>query len=160
MDTNKRTMICPKCGAENLSWRWRCQTCGTLLQEEDISAGKFDRWGDGEWLALILGLIGAGVWTLAMVGLFSVNLLFILVVLIPWVGLALAWKRPFIGGVVLIVVGSVTAYALVGLRGGDILFLLAGLPFLVCGVLFILSWREGREALTSSASSEGKSRQY
>ena len=52
----------------------------------------------------------------------------------------LAWKRSFIGGIVLIVLGL--AAALVGLGVAYILFLLVGLPLLASGVLFILSWRE------------------
>lgn len=29
-----RTLRCPKCGAENLSWRGRCESCGAPLHED------------------------------------------------------------------------------------------------------------------------------
>ncbi len=53
--------------------------------------------------ALIVGIVGVGVWTWAMVGLFEMSLLLVFVILIPWASLALTWKWSGVGGVFLII---------------------------------------------------------
>ena len=40
-----RTMKCPKCSAENLSWQERCQSCGARLHEEDEVSNML-HWGE------------------------------------------------------------------------------------------------------------------
>ncbi len=119
MDTNKRTMICPKCGAENLSWRLRCQACGILLHEEDINTVKISRWGPLEWAALVSGLIGTSAAAFSWWFVFAIaegkphitdpiDWLFVLGTgLLGLGGVAVGWKWALIGGVLLIVEGLV-----------------------------------------------------
>jgi len=104
-------------------------------------------------IALILGLIGAGVYTGAVVGLFSsVNLFFILLVVIPWASLALTSKWAGVGGLLLIVSLSLPFLGLAsnvleehpGALGAAIVYWLNMPVIVVSGVLFILSWWKGR----------------
>lgn len=116
IDTNKRTMLCPKCGAENLSWRSRCQTCGTLLHEEDeVTTVKYHRRDYLLLSALICGLIGAGAVAFFWWFVFAfaeghitdpIGLLFMLGTGLFVLGsVAIASKWPLIGGGLLIVEG-------------------------------------------------------
>ena len=103
----ERTSVCPKCGVEIPKWQVRCRNCGELL---DKDAGKYvpapGRRGRLWWFALIVGLVGVGAWTLAIVGLFKMSLLIVFVVLIPWASLTLTWKWSSVGGVLLIIASS------------------------------------------------------
>ena len=118
MGTDKRTMLCPKCGAENYSWRSRCQTCNTLLHEEDeVSTANYHRRDYLRWSALITGLTGAGTVTFFVwfLGAFAqgritrlIDWLFVLGTgLFALGGVAIAGKWPLIAGVMLIVEGLV-----------------------------------------------------
>ena len=172
MDTNKRTMLCPKCGAENYSWRSRCQTCNTLLHEEDeVSTANYHRRDYLRWSALITGLTGAGTVTFFVwfLGAFAqgritrlIDWLFVLGTGLFALGsMAIARKWPLIGGVLLIVEGLVPIglFVWAGIQSGHVLgvllfSLIPGLPLLTSGVLYILAWREGRRP--SSVAIAGK----
>jgi len=93
---------------------------------------------------LFIGLVGVGVWTWAMVGLFKMSLLLVFVVLIPWASLALTWKRSLVGGVLLI--SASISWLFVGLGyleeqpgalGAAMLFWFSLLPIFISSVLFI-----------------------
>ena len=158
MEMTDRTMTCPECGAENLIWRWRCQSCGTALHEGEETAVSPGRHGVLWWVTFIMGVVYAGVvifmvpfawvwvdWVYRM----PEGSLIVLTVVIP-VGVAIAWKWEWISGAMLMATGI---YAIVWfllarqeLPLGLVLWLL---PLLVIGGLFILSWflsyRRGRE---------------
>lgn len=166
MSETNRTMICPKCGVENLSWRLRCQTCGTLLHEEDISTVKYHRRGYLWWSALISSLIGAGTAAFVMwfISAFAqgritdpIGWLF---VLFPLCSVAIALKWRLVGGVLLILESSALiglfimgVLSLVRTQSGSSFWwillvpLVGGLQLLASGVLFLLSWRAGRRHL-------------
>lgn len=121
-----------------------------------------------KWLrlvGLILGIIGAGglaliVWVVLAFSwgriVEPIHWLYVLVSGLIIIGsVAVAWKWELIGGVALIVEGLppivigtlwVTQYGLFALF---LLVLPVGLPLLICGILFTLSWREGQKHLIS-----------
>ena len=105
------------------------------------------------WAAFILGLIGAAFWTIGMVsgGYYATWWFVTALAIMPWVGLALTWKRSGVGGVVLITTLSLLflGYTL-GLlsekpNAWELMPILYGFPFIVAsGVLFLLAWWKGR----------------
>ncbi len=170
MNTTNRTMICPKCGAENFSWRSRCQKCGILLHEEDeVSTVKYHRRDYLRLSALITGLIGAGgvAFSMWFISIFAggritrpIDWLFVLGIGLFVLGnVAVAGKWPLIGGVLLIVESLVPIGYFVwanipyGFNPFWVFFflillvlpyLIPGLSLLASGVLFILIWRKGQ----------------
>ena len=159
MDMTERTMTCPKCGVENLSWRWRCQSCGTPLHEgEEITVPGPDKHGVLWWVTFITGLVYAGVviffvpfawFWIAWVYKIPEGSLIVITVLIP-VGVAIAWKWELISGLMLT---TTSLYVIIwfilarqGFSQGVVIWFL---PLLLIGILFILSWflsvREGRQ---------------
>ena len=153
MSTTQQKLTCPKCGVKILSWQVRCRNCGELL---DKDAGKYiptpGRRGGLWWFAMIVGIVGVGVWTWAMVGLFKVGLLLVFMVLIPWASLALTWKWSSVGGVLLIIAGFYPLFILeyiseyLGVPRGALglapIVLLPSYPLiLLSSVLFIFSRR-------------------
>jgi hypothetical protein len=54
-------MKCPKCGAENLSWRYRCLECGETLHPEYDKLPSFRSHNLVAFLPSILGLLVIGV---------------------------------------------------------------------------------------------------
>lgn len=70
--TSDRKITCPKCGAENLSWRSRCGKCGEDLHKNERPIPNFEGeevdWTDWpDWVAgLILGSAGLAVIFLAI----------------------------------------------------------------------------------------------
>ena len=79
---------------------------------------------------LVIGLLGTALdafilWSFAGFGLWG---LVIPIIILGGI-LALAWKKPFLGGILLIVFSLPTVPPF-------------GLPLLVAGILFLLSWRE------------------
>ena len=118
------------------------------------------------WIGLIIGLVAAGLSLSFTIPLSTEEWFFTVLIPIPWAGVALAWKRPFIGGVVLIVAGLSMILLPLAFRnlseelfawGWLAIILLVGQPLLAAGVLLILSWRRGH--LPSSTSSQGDSGQ-
>mgnify|MGYP002396336041 CR=1 FL=1 len=160
MSEDKRTMICPKCGAENYSWRSRCQTCNTLLHEEDIKMVKFRRRDPLKSIALISGVIGAGALTFFMwfIAAFAsgritrpIDWLFVIGTGLFALGsIAVAWKWPLIGGILLILegVGPMGLIVWSAIQTHSVFsfftlfFLIPGLPSLASGAIFLFLWRE------------------
>jgi hypothetical protein len=105
MSTTDRTMICPKCGEENLSWRGRCRSCGTPLHEdEDVSVVPPRERGGLFWSAFLAGLVGTGIFGfIAFAFLWGPGAysFFLGLLAIPLIGLGVCWKRPQAGGRVL-----------------------------------------------------------
>ena len=150
MDIDGRTIVCPGCGAANLSWRWRCQSCGTPLQEgEETAVPGPGRHGVLWWVTFIMGVIYAGVvifmvpfvwWWIAWRYEIPEGSLVILTVIIP-VGVAIAWKWELISGVMLTATGLyIVIWFLLAREGFLEEIFLWLIPLLVIGGLFILSW--------------------
>ena len=124
----ERKITCPKCGAENLSWRSRCQQCGEELQK-DVNMVRFHSRSVFYRWALISGLVGAGMAGFVLWFVFAfatghitdpISWLFILFPLCT-VGIAFRW--PVAGGVLLTLEG-------LALTGLFILAFSLALPFL------------------------------
>jgi hypothetical protein len=86
---------------------------------------------------LIVGLLGTGldafiIWSFAGFG--PLGLVIPIIILGGIV--ALAWKKPFIGGILLIVFSLPTVPP-------------CGLPLLVAGILFLLSWRDKQKQVAT-----------
>ncbi len=101
--------------------------------EEQTQVAKRSRRTRLRLVGLIVGLLGAGldtfiIWGFAGLGPFGVVIPILILGGIP----ALAWRKPFIGGILLIVSSFPTVPPF-------------GLPLLAAGILFLLSWREGRK---------------
>ena len=98
--------------------------------EQGTQTAKHNKQARLRLAGLIVGLLGTGldafiIWTFAGFGLLG---LVIPIILLGGI-LVLAWKKPFIGGILLIVFSLPTVPP-------------CGLPLLVAGILFLLSWRE------------------
>ncbi len=72
-------------------------------------------------------------------------------VLILWLSIVIAWKRELVGGILLIVAGllviigyPVGAAGRIDPLGIVLVVVIMGLPPVVAGLLFLLSWREER----------------
>jgi len=75
-------------------------------------------------------------------------------VLILWLSIVIAWKRELVGGILLIVAGllviigyPVGAAGRIDPVGIVLVVVIMGLPPVVAGLLFLLSWREERRRL-------------
>ena len=162
MSKDERIMQCPHCGAENYSWRSRCQSCNTLLHEEDIrlDIGKFHSWDSLEVTAVISGVIGAVVlvlFTLFIMAFASgriTDLLAWLVVtltgIFALVCVVIAWKWRLVGGILLIVIGLVPMGLIIwsilqthSVWSFTVVFaLMPGIPSIASGAIFLFLSRE------------------
>ncbi len=155
-----RTMICPKCGAENYSWRSRCHTCNTLLHEEDKKPVDLRKSDPLRSIAFISGLIGAVAMTFFMYFIFAFargqitdSIGWVIVIgagLFTLGSLAIGWKWPLIGGILLILEGLVPMGLVVwsSIQSHSefsflaIFFLIPGLPSIASGAIFLFLFKE------------------
>ena len=162
MSKDERIMQCPHCGAENYSWRSRCQTCDALLHEEDnnINIVNFHSWDPLKLTASISGVIGAVVlvlFTLFIMAFASgriTDLLAWLVVtltgIFALVCVVIAWKWRLVGGILLIVIGLVPMGLIIwsilqthSVWSFTIVFaLVPGIPSIASGAIFLFLRRE------------------
>ena len=105
--------------------------------KEGTQKAKHNKQSRMRLAGLVVGLLGTGldafiIWSFAGFGLLG------LVVPIIILGgiVALAWKKPFIGGILLIVFSLPTVPP-------------CGLPLLVAGILFLLSWRDKQKQVAT-----------
>ncbi|MBA7477734.1 hypothetical protein ES707_13148 [subsurface metagenome] len=126
--------------------------------------------GRRRWLrrvGLIIGLVWAVLWTIFLgasalshgFGPITSEALVASVVLasgvlILWLSIVIAWKRELVGGILLIVAGllviigyPVGAAGRIDPVGIVLVVVIMGLPPVVAGLLFLLSWREERRRL-------------
>jgi hypothetical protein len=97
-------MKCPKCGAENLSWRYRCLECGEILHPEYDKMPSFENSKPAILLPFLLGLLGTVV--VALFVIFAhVSLYLYCLLAVPVAGLVICWKWPRVGGVLLVLTG-------------------------------------------------------
>ena len=97
-------------------------------QKEECNRTKWLRWS-----GLIVGLLGGGIATVTywgftqeVLGPFSI----VIPILVFGAILFLAWKKPLIGGILLIVAGGALA--------------IFGIPLIAAGILFLFLWIEER----------------
>jgi len=107
--------------------------------------------------ALFTGVAGSGFSTWFGALFVAEWLFFLPLIIVPWVGLVLAWRWPLIGGVILAVAGFFPIYALMIVTRIDpaeafgvalaLGFVLPGitLPLVSSGVLNIVQWLKGRK---------------
>jgi len=115
------------------------------LHPEDDQLTSFEKHGNVWRTALFIGVAGVVFWTLAMVGSIKMNLLLVFLIIIPWASLALTWKRPSLGGVLLIIAGFLPLVFLAlryldeqsGAIGAAMLMWFSWLLILISGILFI-----------------------
>ena len=149
----ERKILCPQCGADNLSWRSRCEKYGEDLHKDERKVPKFEGRGTGFWIAFLAGiaglvfLSGLVVFAVALSGYFSVGVIAILAV--PVLGLVLCWKWPRIAGIVLII-GGILPGVLIAMDAGfdsdaavGYVFLLVGIavPLIGSGIMFLMGGR-------------------
>ena len=121
---------------------------------------------------MIIGLVWAGLWTVFVVAsAFSegfgpitgeaivASVVLTLGVTFLWGSLFIAWKRELVGGILLIVAGLlvIIGYPLgatgrIDPVGIALVALFMGLPPIVAGLLFILSWRKEQRRLNAPIS--------
>ena len=162
MSDDNRTIICLQCGAENYSWRSRCQTCDALLHEEDnnLNNVKFYSPDSLKLMALISGVISAAI--LVIYTLLSSTFapesnaelvawfLIIGTGLLALCNVVIIWKWPLIGGILLIIVGLVPISILVwstlkthSFFDFSLIFsLFPGLLSLASGIIFLFNCRK------------------
>ncbi len=156
MSTTERTTICPKCGAENPSWRGRCQTCGARLHNHEdmkLSPPRGCLW----WTGFIVGLVYAGLLTIFMaIGgswqayalrqqhVFIPDFLPLVTAALILGSVVVALKWELISGILLIIEGLflVICFTIFAgtIFGGNFCDAVLFLPLLASGILFILSW--------------------
>lgn len=148
--TSDRKITCPKCGAENLNWRSRCEKCGGELHQDERKIPKFETRGVGFWFAFFLGIVGlVCLWGLvlfsfALSGYFPLQT--VVMLMPPVLGLVLCWKWPRIASIVLIIGGILPLVFLaldVGFDSeaitGYVYFLIGiAMPLIGSGVLFLM----------------------
>ena len=163
MSETKRTMMCPKCGFINSSWQSSCQNCGANLSKDEIIGAVRGKEKDTSKLgclfqsALFAGVAGSGISTWFGARFVAEWLFFLPLIIVPWVGLVLAWRWPLIGGVILAVAGFLPIVALMNLTRIDpnealgaalaLMFVLPliTLPLVSSGILNIVRWYKGRK---------------
>jgi hypothetical protein len=139
-------MKCPKCGAENLDWRYRCQQCGEILHPEYDKLPSFESSNLAIFLPFLLGLLGTVPLVFFVIwssGIIAVLLYCLLAAAVA--GLVICWKWPRVGGVLLVSAGLtlVVVGILTGSHESDMLLSLIflGVPallMLASGILMIL----------------------
>jgi len=110
------------------------------------------------WSAFFAGVAGSGASTLFGARFVAEWLFFLPLIIVPWVGLVLAWRWPLIGGVILAVAGFLPIVVLMHLSRIDpaealgvalalFLFVLPWmtLPLVSSGVLNIVRRLKGRK---------------
>jgi hypothetical protein len=103
--------------------------------EEATQIAKLDKRARLRLAGLIVGLLGTGLDTFIIWSFAGFGLLGLAVTIIVLGGiLFLAWMKPFMGGILLIVFSLPTVPPF-------------GLPLLVAGILFLLSWREEQKRM-------------
>lgn len=141
--TSDRKVTCPKCGTENLNWRFRCEKCGEELHKNERRVPKFENKGAGFWVAFILGLaglvflIGLSLFATGFTGKFPPYLL--AVIAVPVLGLVLCWKWLKIAGIILITGGILWPVLIIiesGFTFGLFIFIPITLPLVTSGVMF------------------------
>ena len=156
--------MCPKCGFRNFSWQSRCQNCGTNLSKDEIIGAVRGKEKDTSKLgclfqsALFAGVAGSGISTWFGARFVAEWLFFLPLIIVPWVGLVLAWRWPIIGGVILAVAGFLPIYVIgiyQSVEPSDAfgaalalgLLVLPGitLPLVSSGVLNIVRWLKVRK---------------
>jgi hypothetical protein len=153
METNtaERKVICPKCSAENLSWRSHCDKCGEDLHKNERGLPKFESRGSAFWIAVVSSVIGLLFLTFlafiaaAFSGYVPIDMILMLV--FPFVGLILCWRWPRTAGFLLIIGGVIPTVLILAFSGsgsvlGYLLVLLGiTLPLLSSGIIFLMAGR-------------------
>ncbi len=123
-------------------------------------------------IGLIVGLVWAGLWTVFVAAsslsegfgpltgeAVIASSVLVLGVLFLWGSLVIAWKRELVGGILLITAGLlvVIGYTLGAASRIDpvgivLVVVIMGLPPVVAGLLFILSWRVSRKTPKAESS--------
>jgi len=145
----RRTLICPKCGADNLGWRSRCLECGEKLHPEDDKLPSFESSNAVTFLPFIIGFLGTGALAFLVIlnyGLSSGGIpIFVYGLLaVPVAGLVLCWKWPRVGGVLLILASlfPIAGMLVAGIQSRDIpsmlIWLGLALPLLASGISLII----------------------
>ena len=110
--------------------------------------------------ARAIGTFAGAYWLLAVIGSFIAEMLsnsarltlegviLGILVIAAALGVLVAWRREGVGGTIVVVCGaahSVFAYVVAGHHKGFAV-LVSGVPFLVAGALFLVSWRRSRSS--------------
>ena len=112
--------------------------------------------------ARVIGLLAAGGWLIALIGLAIIDIrdrgweaielvgtLLYLITAIALAGCILSWWRERLAGILLILaaVGQGVHIGVYAGRNHFLVWLMVGFPYLVAGVLFLISWRLSKKTL-------------
>jgi len=142
----ERITVCPKCGAENLSWHSRCEACGVKLHDDGRAMPAFQGRGVGFWVALGLGVLATGVFAFAAVlaaGFLYEYRYLPYTALLSLAGILLCWKWPRAAGLELAGAGLLQFVFAFWEGDGDsvVFWVLMNAAIIASGVLF---YRAGR----------------
>jgi hypothetical protein len=112
------------------------------------------------WFALILSSLAAAMWMFiilvsAIQGLGPLDLeslILTTIILLSTLSVLLAWRREKLGGTLVLASGITHAIFALIVAGHNKLYAasISGGPFILSGILLLLSWRRGRQAGVSS----------
>ena len=153
----QRTIKCPRCGTENISWRSRCNKCGENLHKNETGLPKFEKRGAGFWIAFIVGVVGLSFESFVyffdfyLSGYSHLPVAVIVMLAFPVLGLVLCWKWPGIAGIAFLIGGILpTILTLVVTLaegssqdlGGYLLLLGMAVPLIISGIIFFMIGKE------------------
>ena len=108
------------------------------------------------WPARIIGTIIASFWVLSLVAsaiaeygtpITLEGIILAVIVVVNTAGVIIAWRREKIGGIIIVAAAAVLCIFAYITAGHNKIFamLFSGFPFLISGILFLVSWWESRK---------------
>ena len=115
----------------------------------DYTSNRKVKWM--RWVARIIGIIVAGFWVLSLIAssiaefgtpIILEGIILGVLVAINTAGVIIAWRREKVGGIIIVasaVMLSIFAYISAG-HNKIFAVLFSGFPFLISGIIFLVSW--------------------
>ena len=115
----------------------------------DYTSNRKVKWM--RWAARIIGIIVAGFWVLSLIAssiaefgtpIILEGIILGVLVAINTAGVIIAWRREKVGGIIIVasaVMLSIFAYISAG-HNKIFAVLFSGFPFLISGIIFLVSW--------------------
>jgi len=132
------------------------------MDKMDYTSNRKVKWI--RWAARIFGIIVAGFWVLSLVAssiaefgtpIILEGIILGALVVINTAGVIIAWRREKVGGIIIVagaMMLSIFAYISAG-HNKIFAVLVSGFPFLISGIIFLVSWWMSMKFYSSQNSS-------